>query len=115
MKNLTTYFQTTDSEGKVHAVDGITIEQILKEKLQRDASILGTSFGEIRTTICQNKCSDHGVCNEATRACICESFWMPSLGYFWGFSEANCGRYLNLKFSGLIKTLLVYLMVTVII
>lgn len=64
---------------------------MLSEKLWSGRNIVGTPMSDIRTTICQNKCSNHGICNSETRACMCESFWMPSLYYFWGISEANCG------------------------
>lgn len=80
-------------EGKKRAIDGLAIEHLLKDKLQRDASILGTVFADVRTVVCQNKCSGHGVCNDDTRACFCEAFWMPSFGYFWGIEEANCGKW----------------------
>lgn len=82
----------SEKAGKAIPVDGLTIERLLKEKLQRDASILGTVFADVRTVVCQNPCSGHGVCNSDTRACFCEAFWMPSFGYFWGIEEANCGR-----------------------
>lgn len=82
-----------EKSDKTTPIDGLTIERLLKEKLQRDASILGTVFADVRTMVCQNTCSGHGVCNSDTRACFCEAFWMPSFGYFWGFEEANCGEY----------------------
>ncbi|XP_037957769.1 dyslexia-associated protein KIAA0319-like protein [Teleopsis dalmanni] len=78
------------SDGQTNPVEGLVIEQLLKDKLQRDVSILGTVFADVRTTVCQNKCSGHGVCNTVTRNCICEAFWMSSFGYYWGVSEPNC-------------------------
>ncbi|KAL9928695.1 dyslexia-associated protein KIAA0319-like protein [Glossina fuscipes fuscipes] len=84
------FFVQSEKDGKIIPMPGLIIERLLKEKLQRDASILGTVFADVRTVICQNKCSDHGVCNADTRACICEAFWMPSFGFFWGLEEANC-------------------------
>ncbi|XP_053672289.1 dyslexia-associated protein KIAA0319-like protein [Anopheles nili] len=68
----------------------LEVERILKEKFWRDYTILGTSVVGIRTTVCQNECSGHGVCNAETRECICQSFWMPDVFYFWGIAEANC-------------------------
>ncbi|KFB46235.1 AGAP008639-PA-like protein [Anopheles sinensis] len=68
----------------------LEVERILKEKFWRDYTILGTSVVGIRTTVCQNECSGHGVCNAETRECICQSFWMPDIFYFWGIAEANC-------------------------
>lgn len=85
-------FKSTGSDGSGHPVNGLTVEQLLKDKLQRDAGLLGTDFTDIRTTVCQNKCSGHGVCNPITRACTCEAFWMPSITYYWGIEEANCGE-----------------------
>lgn len=73
-------------------VDGLLVERMLRAKLQKDASILGALYVDIRTTICQNKCSGHGRCNPSTRACDCEAFWMPSVGYFVNNDEANCGK-----------------------
>lgn len=71
-------------------MSGQEVETILKEKFWRDASILGAAISDIRTTVCQNTCSGHGVCNSETRACLCETFWMPDIFYFWGVAEANC-------------------------
>ncbi|KAI8125977.1 hypothetical protein FF38_10153 [Lucilia cuprina] len=88
-------------------MDGLAIEHLLKDKLQRDASILGTVFADVRTVVCQNKCSGHGVCNDDTRACFCEAFWMPSFGYFWGFEEANCDWSVLYVFVGVIVSLLI--------
>uniref|UniRef100_A0A6B2EFS6 Putative serine-type protease inhibitor n=1 Tax=Phlebotomus kandelakii TaxID=1109342 RepID=A0A6B2EFS6_9DIPT len=85
------FVENTESrDGKVSLVPGLEVEKILKEKFWRDASILGSSLSDIRTSVCQNSCSDHGVCNTETRSCTCETFWMPDVFYFWGISEANC-------------------------
>uniref|UniRef100_A0A1B0CQZ9 Serine-type protease inhibitor n=1 Tax=Lutzomyia longipalpis TaxID=7200 RepID=A0A1B0CQZ9_LUTLO len=81
---------TENREGKLNLVPGLEVEKILKEKFWRDASILGSSLSDIRTTVCQNSCSDHGVCNSETRSCTCDTFWMPDVFYFWGISDANC-------------------------
>ncbi|XP_013097852.1 dyslexia-associated protein KIAA0319-like protein [Stomoxys calcitrans] len=100
------FYVELQKAGKTSPVDGLTIERLLKEKLQRDASILGTVFADVRTMVCQNKCSGHGVCNSDTRACFCEAFWMPSFGYFWGFEEANCDWSVLYVFVGVIVSLL---------
>lgn len=73
-------------------MNGLDIETMLKEKLWTGNDNLGMPISDIRTTICQNKCSGHGVCNADTRACMCDTFWMPNLYYFWGISQANCGK-----------------------
>lgn len=76
--------------GKYSIMPAVEVERILKEKFWRDFSILGSSIMEIRTVICQNDCSGHGVCDAETLACMCETFWMPDIFYYWGVSEANC-------------------------
>lgn len=53
-----------------------TVVQHLRTKFQVDASLLGFSVSTLQTSICQNNCSGHGVCNEVTRSCECEVFWM---------------------------------------
>lgn len=74
-------------------MSGLEVERVLKDKFFRDFGILGSSVAGIRTSICQNNCSGHGVCNSQTRACMCETFWMPDVFYFWGVSEPNCGKF----------------------
>lgn len=48
----------------------------LREKLRIDVSLLGFSIVSLKTAVCQNSCSGHGICNEQTRECVCEAFWM---------------------------------------
>ncbi|XP_053957907.1 dyslexia-associated protein KIAA0319-like protein [Anastrepha ludens] len=103
---LVFYVMSTDSDGQSRPVSGLTVEQLLKDKFQRDAGLLGTDFTDIRTTVCQNKCSGHGVCNPTTRACTCEAFWMPSITYYWGIDEANCDWSILYVFVGVIISFL---------
>lgn len=79
--------------GKPVIMPGLDVETALNDKLWRDRSIIGIPISDVRTTVCQNRCSGHGVCNSDTRACMCQTFWMPSIYYFWGISEANCGEF----------------------
>lgn len=74
-------------------MSGLEVEKLLTDRFWRDSSILGTSISDVRTMFCQNKCSGHGVCNSETRACMCDTFWMPDIFYFWGIGPANCGWY----------------------
>lgn len=71
---------------------GVDVERMLKDRFWKDSNILGTLISDVRTTKCQNKCSGHGTCNSETRACMCETFWMPDIFFFWGISQANCGE-----------------------
>lgn len=93
-------FYVNDGSGK--PVDGLHVERQLRAQLQKDASILGALFVDIRTTVCQNNCSGHGSCNPTTRACICEAFWMPSAGFFFNNQEANCDWSILYVFVGVI-------------
>lgn len=86
---FTHILQTGTKENQV--LNGFDVEVLLKDKLWSGSNIVGMPISDIRTTICQNKCSGHGACNADTRACMCDTFWMPNLYYFWGITEANCG------------------------
>lgn len=77
---------------------GFDVEVMLKDKLWSGSNIVGMPISDIRSTVCQNPCSGHGNCNTDTRACMCDTFWMPNLYYFWGISEANCVMYLIYNF-----------------
>lgn len=66
----------------------------LKSKLRRDAGLLDLSVALIDTVVCQNNCSGHGVCNEPTRQCHCEAFWMENIFKpFIEDMESNCGLF----------------------
>lgn len=84
---LTFYVESPD--GKVISATAIVRE--LKQRLKLDESLLGFSVVSLKTKICQNNCSGHGVCNEETRKCLCEAFWMQDLFRFYlGDGEADC-------------------------
>ncbi|CAH1180374.1 unnamed protein product [Phaedon cochleariae] len=70
-------FYVEDAEGKPTSANDVV--QYLRQKLRVDASLLGFSVAKLQTTICQNNCSGHGVCDEITRACTCEAFWMQNM------------------------------------
>lgn len=76
-------------------MSGFEVEVMLRDKLWSGSNIVGMPISDIRSTVCQNPCSGHGNCNADTRACMCDTFWMPNLYYFSGISEANCGMYEN--------------------
>lgn len=77
-------------DGTSQVMSGQDVQRILKEKFWKDYSILGSSISEIRTVLCQNDCSGHGTCDTQSRACICDTFWMPDVFFYWGVTEANC-------------------------
>ncbi|KAK9743988.1 hypothetical protein QE152_g8208 [Popillia japonica] len=70
-------FYTEYADGKL--VPANEVVRHLHKKLKIDAGLLGFSISKLQTTICQNNCSGHGVCDEQTRKCICEAFWMEDM------------------------------------
>ncbi|XP_050549172.1 dyslexia-associated protein KIAA0319-like protein [Daktulosphaira vitifoliae] len=88
-KRAQLYFFVNDS--KNNTLPGPDVVSMLKAKLKQDSSLLQLSVDNIQTTICQNNCSGHGICEEETRICVCEAFWMHNL-YRTLFSdgESNC-------------------------
>lgn len=70
---------------------GVEVETLLNDRW-KDSSILGALVSSVRTMLCQNKCSGHGICNSKTRDCMCDTFWMPDAFYLLGVRPANCGN-----------------------
>jgi len=88
---LVFYASKTSKDGTSEAIiSAQDVQKTLKEKFWKDYSILGSSISEIRTVVCQNECSGHGMCDANSRACICDTFWMPDIFFYWGLTEANC-------------------------
>lgn len=76
---ITFYVETQDSK----PLPANDVVHHLREKLKVDASLLGFSVVKLQTNICQNNCSGHGVCDEQSRRCICEAFWMRVSRFFF--------------------------------
>ena len=44
--------------------------------------------------------SGHGVCDQESRQCYCEAFWMQDLiQKYLGDGESNCGKFICLMFK----------------
>ena len=43
--------------------------------------------------VCQNDCSGHGHCDQFSKECVCEPFWMPNYAIAKWRGESNCGKY----------------------
>jgi hypothetical protein len=84
------FYVSHETKDGIEIVSALEVQKILKEKFWKDFSILGSSIIEIRTVVCQNDCSKHGVCDQETRKCICDTFWMPDIFFYWHVTEANC-------------------------
>lgn len=78
--------------GTAGSVPGPEVVRTLSSKLAQDSFLLQISVVNIQTTVCQNNCSGHGVCDQETRQCFCEAFWMQDLiQKYIGDGESNCG------------------------
>ncbi|XP_039275783.1 dyslexia-associated protein KIAA0319-like [Nilaparvata lugens] len=73
------------------ALAGPHVVKTLKDKLAQDSVLLQLSVANIQTAVCQNNCSGHGVCEQETRLCLCEAFWMQDLfRKYFGDGDSNC-------------------------
>lgn len=61
------------------------------KKLRSSLDILEIQIAKFEPVVCQNNCSDHGVCDQVSKMCICDGFWMEDFfkSYF-GDQETNC-------------------------
>ncbi|XP_015923120.2 dyslexia-associated protein KIAA0319 isoform X1 [Parasteatoda tepidariorum] len=72
-------------------ITGVDVVARLKKKLRTDSSLLDVQVLSIDTVVCQNKCSGHGSCDQYTKHCVCEAFWMQDIfRYNFGDKESNC-------------------------
>ncbi|XP_073962092.1 dyslexia-associated protein KIAA0319 isoform X2 [Choristoneura fumiferana] len=76
--------------------NGMAMEGIRALSLSRAASEAAgaEAAARVRTRRCLSACSGRGVCDDATRACRCDAFWMQSL---WGAlgphrAQPDCGE-----------------------
>lgn len=87
------------------------VVQHLRQKLRVDAGLLGFSVAKLQTAICQNNCSGHGVCNEQTRECECEAFWMRDMFkvYLENDEDSDCSWSILYVVLGMVCGVLVFL------
>nr|CAD7198983.1 unnamed protein product [Timema douglasi] len=80
-----------DQKGGKTVLSGPAVVKRLKEKLKQDSGLLELSVANIQTAVCQNNCSGHGVCDQASRQCLCEAFWMQDLiSKYLRDGDSNC-------------------------
>ncbi|XP_014214907.1 dyslexia-associated protein KIAA0319-like protein [Copidosoma floridanum] len=73
------------------SMPGPEVVSKLKEKLRQDSGLLQLSVTNVETVVCQNNCSGHGTCDQETRQCLCEVFWMQNLiQVYLRDGESNC-------------------------
>ena len=74
-------------------MSGVKVVQELESKLKQGEDILDLKLLELDTMVCQNQCSGHGKCQEATRECICEPFWIENwVRRHLMDGRKNCGK-----------------------
>ena len=84
-------FSSTTSGASRTSLSGLEVVSQLKRELAADPELLGVPVISIDTLVCQNTCSGHGYCDQATRACVCQTAWMENVikTRMMG-GEANC-------------------------
>ena len=88
--------EETLEKDKTKVMSGIQVVQELESKLKQGKDILDLKLLELDTLICQNPCSGHGKCQEATRECLCEPFWIENwVRRHLMDGRRNCGKIIS--------------------
>ncbi|XP_071478207.1 dyslexia-associated protein KIAA0319-like protein [Diadema antillarum] len=71
---------------------GVEVIRRLKSKgIAAQKTLLNYPVLEYDTVVCQNNCSGHGTCDQYTKRCVCETFWMENFFRVkLGDGEHNC-------------------------
>ncbi|CAH0563661.1 unnamed protein product [Brassicogethes aeneus] len=103
---ITFYVEGVD--GNPVSANGVVAH--LRQKLALDAGILGYGVAKLQTVVCQNNCSGHGICNEVTRMCECETFWMRNLFkvYLNSTDDSDCSWSLLYVVLGALCTVVLF-------
>ncbi|KAI2798971.1 hypothetical protein BLOT_012592 [Blomia tropicalis] len=74
-----------------HSFSSIEIVRKIKSNLKSDPNLLSLQVSSLDTLICQNNCSFHGTCDQYTKRCMCEAFWMENIiRLYFGDNQSNC-------------------------
>lgn len=77
-----------------HSFSSIEIVRKIKSNLKSDPNLLSLQVSSLDTLICQNNCSFHGTCDQYTKRCMCEAFWMENIiRLYFGDNQSNCGMF----------------------
>ncbi|CAH1773920.1 unnamed protein product [Owenia fusiformis] len=69
--------------------NGVEAVKVLKRKLKSNGNVLDFNVQSVDTVVCQNNCSGHGHCDQFTKSCVCEAFWMENF-IKAQLEESNC-------------------------
>lgn len=107
-KSIITFYVDGPDDQPLPAND---VVKHLRQKLRIDASLLGFSVAKLQTAVCQNNCSGHGVCDEQTRKCKCEVFWMQDMFkvYLRSDEDSDCNWSILYVVLGTICSVLLFL------
>nr|CAG4636763.1 EOG090X00QS [Ceriodaphnia reticulata] len=106
------FFTTVKSESGWRTLPGTQVAALLKKKLRNDINLLAYPVLEVDTAICQNNCSGHGVCDQITRRCTCQTFWMENPISVSNGADYNCDW--SLVYVVIVVVLIVVLLVVTI-
>ncbi|XP_048730594.2 dyslexia-associated protein KIAA0319-like protein isoform X2 [Ostrea edulis] len=71
---------------------GMETAKLLKKQLEAsNYHILNFKVLSLDTIVCQNNCSGHGYCDNKSKTCVCDAFWMQNFFIFHVMNgESNC-------------------------
>ncbi|XP_078332823.1 dyslexia-associated protein KIAA0319-like protein isoform X1 [Crassostrea virginica] len=72
--------------------NGPETARLMREQLESsNYHILNYKVKSLDTIVCQNNCSGHGFCDNRSKTCVCEAFWMQNFFIFHVMNgESNC-------------------------
>jgi len=72
----TLVFKVKSTQNKYMKGSDVVAE--LRRTLMADPGLLGAPVLQLETSVCQNECGGHGTCDELTRECRCQPFWVEN-------------------------------------
>ena len=84
---------TAKKGSKAKYANGKKVAKQLQQRLSQSPDIISPKILSVDTVVCQNDCSGHGTCEQATRFCLCEAFWMENfVRRALMDGKSNCGE-----------------------
>ncbi|CAB0044987.1 unnamed protein product [Trichogramma brassicae] len=108
---LVFFVQSKTEKGAVRVLPASRVVDQLKRELRDDSTTghhhMQLPVARLDTSICQNNCSGHGTCDQETRQCVCEAFWMQNFIKARA-GESNCDWSILYVIIGGLAALIVY-------
>jgi len=64
----------------------------LQKKIKSLRSASNMDISSIETYLCLSNCSNHGICDNRTKHCICKKYYMENWFKSIVYKEPNCGK-----------------------